>query len=133
MQKFQAKQSHVGSGVQGKGSIYIGFKVSKTFWITFHTAQHFFTLLPVVILRLLIKIGPHGWRVNYIRTVNLKRLQEVEFQSAKGALPSLRQFLKIESLLKMMINAFYFTFKSSSRSQDIQIFALIFRSCHKTA
>ena len=44
-----------------------------------------------------------------MRTVNFKRLQEVEFHSIQGALSSLRNFLEIESPLKMMKNAFHLT------------------------
>ena len=36
----------------------------------------------------------------------------------KGAVSGLRKFLRTESPLKMMKNAFYFTLKSSFRSQD---------------
>ena len=53
------------------------------FCITFHTAKHNSTLL-LVILRLFIKNGLHGWRAGCISTVNFKLLQEVECHSITG-------------------------------------------------
>ena len=47
----------------------IGFKVNKTFWISFPTAKH----LPVI-LRLFIKNGSDWWRASCILVVNFKQL-----------------------------------------------------------
>ena len=58
----------------------LGFKVKKTSWITFHTAKHFSTILPVI-MRLFIKNGSFRWRASCIWTVNFKQLQEVEVHS----------------------------------------------------
>ena len=44
----------------------------------------------------------------------------------KGSFSGLRQFLATESALKMAKKCFLFHFKSSSCSQDINIFGLIF-------
>ena len=55
------------------------------------------------------------------------------FESFKGALSGLKQFLATESPLKIMKNVFLFHLKSSFRSQDIQVFVLTFWSCSKTA
>ena len=51
--------------------------------------------------------------------------------SIKGALSGLRQFLAIESILKMMKKAFYFTLKTLFVFK-IFIFVLTFWSCRKT-
>ena len=102
----------------------LGFKVNKTFWITFHTAKHYFSTILPVILQLFIKNGSHGWRASFIWTVNFKRLQEVEFHSIKVTLSSLRNFLETESPLKTPKNAFHL--KCSSRSRDIWFFCLLF-------
>ena len=54
--------------------------------------------------------------------------------ASKGALSGLAWFLAIESLLKIMKNAFYFPlfhFISTFCSQDIYIFVLTFWSCKK--
>ena len=48
----------------------------------------------------------------------------------KRALSSLRKSVETESPLKMLENAFYL--KYSSRSHDIKIFVLNFRSCRNT-
>ena len=69
----------------------LGFKVIKTFWITFHTAKHYFSTIFPTIMRLFIKNGSHGWRTSCIWTVNFKQLHEVEFHSIKGALSSVRK------------------------------------------
>ena len=78
-----------------------------TFWITFHTAKHYFSTILPVILELFIKNGSHEWRASCIWTNNFNRLQEVEFHSIKDALSSLRKFLETESPLKMLKNAFH--------------------------
>ena len=49
----------------------------------------------------------------------------------KRALSSLRKSVETESPLKMLENAFYL--KYSSRSHDIKIFVLNFRSCRKNS
>ena len=90
----------------------LGLNVSKTFWITFHTAKHYSSTLLPIILRLFIKNRSHGWRASCIWTVKFKRLQEVELHSIKCALWSLRQFLATKSPLQMMKKAFYFTLKT---------------------
>ena len=61
-------------------------------------------------LGLFINNGSHGWRASCVLTTNFRRLQEVEFHSIKGTLSSMRQLLETEEPLKMMKNAFYFTF-----------------------
>ena len=81
------------------------------FGLTFHTAKHFSTQLPVI-LRLFIRNESHGWKGSYTWTVIFKRFQEVEFHSIIGALSSLRQSSATESPLKLMKNAFYFTLKA---------------------
>ena len=81
------------------------------FGLTFHTAKHFSTQLPVI-LRLFIRNESHGWKGSYTWTVIFKRFQEVEFHSIIGALSSLRQSSATESPLKIMKNAFYFTLKA---------------------
>ena len=86
-----------------------GFKVNKTFWISFYTTKHYFSTLLPVLLWLFIKNGSHGWRASCIWTVNFKRLQE--FDSINGALSSLKTVLATGSPLKMMKNAFYFILK----------------------
>ena len=81
----------------------LGFKVNKTFWITFHTAKHFSTLLPVI-LWLFIRNESHGWRGSCIWTVNSKQLQEEEFHSIKGTLSSLKYILETESPFEKMLS-----------------------------
>ena len=49
----------------------------------------------------------------------------------KGPLSGLRQFLTIESPLKIMKNTFYV--KNTFLSRDVYIFALTFRLCRKMA
>ena len=51
----------------------------------------------------------------------------------KGALSGLRQFLVVESSLKMMKNAFYFTSKAVFVLKIFKVFVLTFWSCIKTA
>ena len=87
------------------------FFFGLTFGLTFHTAKHFSTQLPVM-LRLFIRNESHGWKGSYTWTVIFKWFQEVEFHSIIGALSSLRQSSATESPLKMMKNAFYFTLKA---------------------
>ena len=105
----------------------LGFKDNKTFWITFHTAKHYFSTILPVILRLSIKNESHGWRASCVWTANFKRLQEVEFYSIKGALPSLRKFLETETpcwkmlftlntLLELMIFKFVLEFSVTSKN-----------------
>ena len=53
---------------------------------------------------------------------------KIVYDHFKGALSGLRQFLANKSPLKIMENV---QLKSSSRSQDIYIFVLIFWSCKK--
>ena len=99
----------------GQKQYILGFKVNKTFWITFHTTKHYFSALLPVILWLFIKNGSHGWRASCIWTVNFKWLQEVKLHNIKRALLSLKQFLKIEIPLKMMKNALYFTLNEANK------------------
>ena len=53
-------------------------------------------------------------------------LQVLCLVKLKGALSGLRQFLALESPLKIMKNAFLFNLKSSFCSQDISVFVLAF-------
>ena len=89
----------------------LGFKVNKTFWILFHKANYFSTILSVI-LRLFIKNGSHGWRASCIWTVNFKGHQEVELRSIKGAFWCLRKFLQTESPLIILKNASHLKYSS---------------------
>ena len=55
-----------------------------------------------------------------------------EKKSFKGAFSGLRQFLEIESPLKMMKNAFYFTLKALLALKIFKLLSWLLRSCRKT-
>ena len=71
--------------LKSKPVYILGFKLNKTFWITFLTAKHYFSTLLLVILWLFIKTKFHGWRKSCIWIVNFnfKQLQEMSSTALK--------------------------------------------------
>ena len=106
--KTSNKTSWDGSGVQDKSSICYVLKSIKCFK-SHSTWQN---VIFQSYCNLCIKNSSHRLRGSCIWTVNFRRLQEMEYHCIKGALASLTQILETQSPLKMMKNAFFFTFKA---------------------